>query len=146
MNYRRTSPQSNLTDSTVAEIRLMGLRGISESEIARTFSIHRKTVYNILQNNTWNHVPAPVRAYGFSDYLVFPDGRIYSTVSDSFITQRSRSDGVNTVRVRTSGGQRVTTPVATLVAKGYLGSRSRNPQVTYIDGNPANAHFTNIQL
>lgn len=146
MQYRKTSSHSGLTDSQVADIRLMAMRGIPQTEIANAVGIHRKTVYNIVERNTWNHVPDPVRAYGYPDYLVFPDGRVYSSVSDQFITSRTRADGEKVVRIRNSSGVRVTTPVSTLVARGYLGTRSRNPNVTYRDGNPSNTHFTNITL
>jgi hypothetical protein len=124
----------------------MAMRGLPQTQIAEQVGVHRKTVYDIVERNTWNHVPDPVRAYGYPDYLVFPDGRIYSSVSDQFITARQRSDGEQTVRIRNSRGQRVTTTVSALVARGYLGTRSRNPNVTYRDGNPSNTHFTNISL
>lgn len=146
MNYRKNSSHSNLTDSKVADIRLMALRGMSQTEIARTAGVHRKTVYNILENNTWNHVPEPVRAYGYPDYLVFPDGRVYNPVSDQFISPTVRANGEKVVRIRNSSGKRVTTRVSTLVARGYLGVRSSNPSVSYIDGNPRNTHFTNITI
>lgn len=146
MEYRITSSHSGLNDSQVADIRLMSMRGLPQTQIAERAGVHRKTVYNIVERNTWNHVPDPVRAYGYPDYLVFHDGRIYSSVSDQFITARKRADGEQTVRIKNSRGQRVTTPVSALVARGYLGTRSRKPSVSYIDGNPSNTHFTNISL
>ena len=146
MSYRIKSSHSILNDSTVADIRMMKLRGETTSQIARTTGVHRKTVYNILEGNTWAHVPTPVRAYGYPDYLVFPDGRVYSSTSDKFITASNLSNGSPVVRIKTSGGKRVTTPVSTLVARGYHGTRARKPQVTYVDGNPSNTHFTNITL
>lgn len=146
MKYRKYSNHSLLNDSKVSEIRLMAMRGHNQSNIAKTFGIHRKTVYNILERNTWDHVPEPVRSAGFPNYLVFPDGRIYSSVTDQFITPNIRSNGERVVRIQNSKGKRVVTPVATLVARGYLGSRSQKPKIVYRDGNPRNTHFTNIQL
>jgi hypothetical protein len=146
MSYRINSSHSILNDSKVADIRMMALRGETTSQIARTTGVHRKTVYNILEGNTWAHVPTPVRAYGYPDYLVFPDGRVYSSTSDQFIAASQRSNGSPVVRIKNSGGKRVTTPVSTLIARGYHGTRAHKPQVTYVDGNPANTHFTNITL
>lgn len=146
MQYRKTSYRSSLNDSKVADIRLMALRGASHKDIADTIGVHRKTVYNIVEGNTWNHVPTPVRAYGYPDYLVFPDGRIYSPITDKFISALPRSSGSPAVRIKNSGGKRVTVPVATLVARGYLGTRSPTPNIKYRDGNPQNTHFTNISL
>lgn len=146
MKYRKSSSHSVLNDSKVADIRLMAMRGLTQSEIADRVGVHRKTVYNILQNNTWNHVPEPVRAYGYPSYLVFPDGRVYSAVSDQFVSTRVRSDGEKVVRIKNSRGQRVTTSVANLVARGYLGVRSNTPRVSFRDGNPSNTHFTNIKV
>lgn len=144
MNYRKNSSHSILNDSKVADIRLMAMRGLSQTEIAETVGIHRKTVYNILQNNTWNHVPEPVRPYGYPNYLVFPDGRVYSPTSDQFVSTKVRADGERVVRIKNSRGQRVTTPVSALVARGYLGVRSNSTRIRYLDGNPGNTHFTNI--
>ena len=146
MTYKRNSSRSLLNDSIVADIRLMAMRGTNQTEIARSVGVHRKTVYDILEHNTWNHVPEPVRAYGYPDDLIFPDGRVYSSASDQFLSPRVRRDGEQVVRVKNSRGQRVTTPVSTLLARGYLGSRSLMLQITYRDVNPANTHFTNIQL
>ena len=146
MSYKRVSNRTNLNDSIVSDIRLAARQGVSTSEIARVTGVHRKTVYNILEGNTWSHVPEPARAYGFQDYLVFPDGRVYNPNTDSFLTTNERASGETTVRVRTSSGRRVTVPVATLVARAYYGTRSKNPDVTYIDGNPQNTHFTNISV
>jgi hypothetical protein len=147
MTYRKGSTQSSLNDSSVASIRLMGMRGISVSELSDAYGVSTKTIYNILNNNTWNHVPSPVRAYGFPDYLILPDGTVYNPISDNFISSRVRlTDGQPVVRIKNSGGKRVTVSVATLVARGYLGSRSSSPNVRYVDGNPRNTHFTNISL
>lgn len=145
-NYRIFSPQSGLTDSEVTDIRLMGLHGLNETQIAKSYGIHRKTVYNILNRKTWNHVPSPVRAYGFPDYLILPDGRVYSQAAGRTMAVNTRSDGQPTVRIRNTSGKRVTVPVSTLVARGYLGTRSREPKVSYRDGNPTNTHFTNLSM
>lgn len=146
MQYRKNSyHNTSLNDSAVADIRLMALRGQSHKHIADKMGLHRKTVYNIVEGNTWNHVPTPVRAYGYPDYLVFPDGRIYSPISGQFISSTERSSGP-VVRIKNSGGKRVTIPVSTLVARGYYGSKSSSPKITYRDGNPQNTHFTNIKL
>lgn len=146
MSYRRNSYRSSLTDTDVSNIRLQAMSGYNESEIAEINGVHRKTVYNILQNRTWKHVPEPRTPYGFKDYLVFPDGRVYSQRSRDFISTSSRADGTPVVRVQRSGGNRVTVPVASLVARAYHGSRSDSPNISYADGNPSNTHFTNIEV
>lgn len=146
MQYRKTSSHSNLTDSIVSDIRLMNLRKQTTSQISKDTGVHRKTVYNILEGNTWTHVPSPVRARGYPDYLVFPDGRVYGLNSDKFISESAHVNGEKVVRITNSGGKRVTTPVSTLIARGYLGSRAVKPNVKYVDGDPSNSHFTNITL
>jgi hypothetical protein len=146
MKYTRTSRQSNLNDSLISDMRFDGMRKKSHTAISKKFNVHRKTVYNVINRFTWNHVPDPVRAYGFPNHLIFPDGRVYSSVSDKFIKPISRKNGGDVVRITTSGGKKVTTPISTLVARGYHGTRAKNPKITYIDGNPRNVHFTNIKL
>lgn len=143
--YKRDSNQSVLTDSSISSIRLLGMRGYSHTKLADLYGVSRKTIYDIMNNNTWNHVPSPVRAYGFPDYLVLPDGRVYSNTSEQFITPQIRkSDNAPVVRIKASSGKRVTVPVANLVARGYLGVRAKSPQIQYLDGNPRNTHFTNV--
>lgn len=146
MQYIKNSRHSVLNDSIVADIRLMNLRGENTADIANKTGVHRKTVYNILKGNTWAHVPLPVRAYGYPEYLVFHDGRVYSSASDKFITPVTRANGEKSMRIKNNKGQRVSTPVSTLVARGYHGTRAQSPKIKYRDGNPSNTHFTNIQL
>ena len=118
MDYTATSGHSNLTASDILDIRRMYADGNSDSAIANAFGIHRKTVYNIVNRKTWREVPTPVKVRGFSNYQVYPDGRVFSTASQSFVKPLNRTYG-QAVRIQKSNGERTTVPVSTLLQKGF---------------------------
>lgn len=143
-NYRQNSTRSTLTDSNVLDIRRLSGQ-VSERQLATQFNIHRKTVYNIANNKTWRHVPQPKTITSFKNYTIYPDGRVWSNASNQFMKQTQRASGENTVKLR-NGSQSKTFAVSELVARAFLGTRKRNLQIQYADGNPSNNHFQNIVI
>lgn len=142
--YRTTSTRSSLTDSTVLDIRRLSGQ-VPERQLAEQFDIHRKTIYNIVNNKTWQHVPEPKPIASFRNYSIYPDGRVWSNVSNRFLKPTTRASGESYVKLR-NGSKSRTVSVSELVARAFLGTRKRNITVTYRDGNPANSHHQNIQL
>ena len=141
--YLRNSPHSSLTDSKVMDMHRMFREGLNDTQIADRLNVHRKTVYNVRQGNTWAHVPRPVTVRGWQNYEIYPDGRIWSRATKRFLSPRKRRDGELVVELR-SGSKRRTLPVSNLVAKAFL--KGRNKNVNYLDGNPSNVHYTNLSL
>lgn len=142
--YRTKSNKSQLTDSSVLDIRRLSGQ-VPERALAKQFNIHRKTIYNIVNYKTWQHVPEPKTIASFKNYTIYPDGRVWSNASNKFMKLTTRASGENVVKLR-NGSKSKTVAVSELVAKAFLGTRKRNIQVTYLDGNPSNSHHQNLLL
>jgi len=55
-NSGSNNPSSLLTNDDVEEIKIMGLNGVQQKDIAKHFNIDRTTVSDIFRNKTWKHV------------------------------------------------------------------------------------------
>lgn len=138
--YLRSSSQSGLSDSEILDMRDLATRqGLTATDIASRYGIDRTTAGRIITGRTWSHVPAPKTVKG---YEVYPDGRIFSKASNTFLKTFARA-GQAFVDI-TVKGKREKVAVATLVAKAFLGTKSSN--IAFIDGNPSNTHFTNLKI
>lgn len=145
-SYVRVSPQSGISDSQVLDIRRLFAAGFTKSDIADSFGVDRKTVYNIVNGNSWTHVPSPRQIGNFSNYEVYPDGRVWSRGSSRFVTSRTRKDGSVTVELR-SGDRRQTVEVAMLVARAFVNSKVRTVNsISFRDGDSENTHFANLSV
>lgn len=138
--YQRFSSQSGLSDTDVLNIRDLATReGLTATDIGERYGIDRTTAGRIITGRTWGHVPAPKTING---YDVYPDGRIFSQSSNSFLKTFNRA-GQAFVELRVKG-TRQKVSVASLVAKAFLGTKSS--KIAFVDGNPSNAHFTNLTI
>lgn len=52
-----THPKAKLTDQLVREILNLGADGYSQQKIASKFGVNKSTIYFILANKTWKHIP-----------------------------------------------------------------------------------------
>ena len=119
MNFNeRASNHSSLTGSQVLDIRRLYTEGNNDTRLANQFGVSRKAIYNIVNRKTWNNVPDPTTVRGFKDYVVYPDGRVFSKSTGDVISTIARTSGA-VVRIRTSGGNRKTVLVSSLVQKGF---------------------------
>lgn len=141
-NYIRHSTQTGLTDSDVLDMRTRAQRdGTTATSIAETYGIDRTTAGRIITGRTWSHVPAPKQIGKYTNYSIYPDGRVYSKSSGRFIQTTIGKDGIGYVELRT-GGERAKFVVAELVAKAFLGTKSK--KISFANGDGADAHFTNL--
>lgn len=141
MNYVRASSQSPITDSVVLDMRDLAKReGLTATAIADIYGIDRTTAGRIITRRTWSHVPEPKTVQG---YVVYPDGRVYSKAAARFLNTTVGRDGQVYVELRTND-RRERVAVALLVAKAFLGTKSK--AISYVDGDPSNAHFTNLVI
>ena len=119
MNFNETqSNHSTLTGSKVLDIRRLYTEGYNDTKLSKQFGVSRKAIYNIVNRNTWGKVPEPTTVRGFNDYVVYPDGRVYSKSTGEQISLIERVSGP-AVRIRTTNGTRTTVPVSTLVKEGF---------------------------
>lgn len=144
--YTRTSLQTGLTDSDIIDLRI-DAQHMNSIALGEKYGIDRTTAARIASNRTWTHVPAPVKQ---GKYLVYPDGRIYSTANKRFLTVTVGKDGMGYVEITRQrkpkylGTQRVRVSVASMVAQAFLGSKSS--KLTFLNGRADDAHFTNIAI
>lgn len=141
MNYLRNSTQSGISDSDVLDMRDLAIRdGLTATEIGEQYGIDRTTAGRIITGRTWSHVPAP-RTIG--NYSVYPDGRVFSISANKFLRATATKNGAF-VELREKGN-REKVAVANLVAKAFISSRiTSSKKIAFIDGNPSDAHFTNL--
>lgn len=137
--YIRHSAQTGLKDSDILDIRrLAEVEGLTATDIGAQFGIDRTTAGRIINGRTWSHVPAP-KAQG--NYVVYPDGRIYSKSSGRFMQPSVGRDGNQYVELRSNGTRQKVT-VASMVAKAFLGTRST--KIAFVNGDTSDVHFTNL--
>lgn len=119
MNFnQKLSNHSDLTGSKVLDIRRLYASGLGDTALSQQFGVSRKAIYNIVNRITWTDVPEPTTIRGFRDYVVYPDGRVFSKSTGDQISLIERVSGP-AVRIRTSGGARTTVPVSSLIQKGF---------------------------
>lgn len=85
-------------------------------------------------------IPIP----GYEDYLIYPEGRVYSKKSNKFLKHNLVSSGYHTVELfNRYGSKRVL--VHRLVGKSYIPNPKNLPQINHIDENKNNNHVSNLE-
>ena len=111
------SRQSGLSGADVMDMRyLHDFCNYNDAQLARMFNVTRKAVYNIVNRRVWRQVPSATTVKGYSNYAVFPDGRVLSKATGRFLTAIPRTAGP-AVRLTKANGTRETIPVSTLLKK-----------------------------
>lgn len=137
--YIRQSAQTGLSDSDIIDMRVAAEReGLTATAIGERYGIDRTTAGRIITGRTWSHVPSP-KAQG--NYVIYPDGRIFSKSAGRFMQPSVGKDGLKYVELR-ANGNREKVSVASLVAKAFLGTRSN--KISFVNGNRSDVHFTNL--
>lgn len=103
---------NKLSQSDVLDIRRLASRGHSNSRIAEDFDISPTTVYDIVNKRTWGSLPNPKVIY--SNYEIYPDGRVWSRSSSNFLSQNSSGNVRLTVK-----GEKVMKSVNKLVSQYF---------------------------
>jgi hypothetical protein len=138
--YTRYSQQAGITDSDVIDMRVLAVRdNLTAAAIAARYGIASTTAARIISGRTWSHVPAP-KAINKS-YIVYPDGRIFSKAANRFMTPIIAKDGLEYVELR-ANGERSKVSIAQLVAKAFLGTKSK--KISFANGDATDSHFTNL--
>lgn len=81
----------------------------------------------------------------FPDYLIYPNGRVYSLKSNKFlIPQKSGGTKYLKVTIRNENGIKQKL-IHRLVAETFLDNPNNLPEVDHIDCNPSNNNVENLQ-
>ena len=80
----------------------------------------------------------------FENYVVYPDGRIWSNYKNGFLIPQDNGTGYMKVLVKVNG-KPTNMYVHRLVATAFVPNPSRLKEVNHIDGNKKNNHFSNLE-
>ena len=142
MNYMRYSAQSGMTDTDILDIRnLVADENKSFTEVADIYGINRRTVSRIVNNTYWSHVPQPTTLSKLPNYVIYPDGRVYSKHTNKFLSTESRNGSTVNVKIK---GKRYN--VAELVANAFINRKLDSSKIGFVNGDPTDVHFTNLKL
>lgn len=81
----------------------------------------------------------------FTDYFASRDGRIFSTISDKYLTPWSNGDGYLKVSVLNSDSHKVKMYVHRLILFAFSGLPPEGMECCHFDGNPKNNSIENLR-
>ena len=81
---------------------------------------------------------------GYEDYIVYPNGAVYSKKSNKFLQHSVSNAGYHTVQLFNNGKSKRFL-VHRLVAMAYIPNQRKYPQVNHIDEDPSNNNVTNLE-
>jgi hypothetical protein len=87
--------------------------------------------------------PKPIEGYE-NNYIIYPDGRIYSKMTRIFLKPSPDKEGYCRVSLMHDKKCR-TFYIHRLVAKHFHDNPSNHPQVNHKDGNINNNHYRNLE-
>ena len=81
---------------------------------------------------------------GYEDYLIYEDGRVFSTKSDKFLKHNISSCGYPSVELFNNEGSARKT-IHRLVAEAFIPNPDNYPQINHIDENKLNPSVENLE-
>lgn len=81
---------------------------VPAAKLATRYKTSPSTISSILQNKTYVDVPQPKVISGFNNYLVYPNGKVWSKASNRFLKAKPKKEGYKAryVTLRSNGQQR----------------------------------------
>ena len=81
---------------------------------------------------------------GYEDYMITKDGRVWSKISNKFLSISPGTDGRNVVALY-KNGKKIRFRVYKLVAQEFLPNPTNLPMVNHINGNCADDRLENLE-
>ena len=81
---------------------------------------------------------------GFPNYNIYNDGRIWSKVSNRFLSTNVHDNGYIYVDL-CKDGKKYSKRLHILVAQHFISNTDNLPEVNHKDGNKLNPHYTNLE-
>ena len=85
-----------------------------------------------------------ITVVGYEDYLIYPDGKVFSTKSNKFLKPNITPQGYKSVELFNNNGSKRLL-IHRLVAQAFIPNPNNYPQVNHIDENPSNNAVTNLE-
>lgn len=82
---------------------------------------------------------------GFSNYCITEDGKIFSLISDRFLTNNMMTSGYEKCHIKNDEGVLKHCSIHRSVALMYVENPNGKPFVNHIDENKVNNHYTNLE-
>lgn len=82
---------------------------------------------------------------GFSNYSITEDGKIFSLISDRFLTNNMMTSGYEKCHIKNDDGVLKHCSIHRSVALLYVDNPNSKPFVNHIDENKVNNHYTNLE-
>jgi transcriptional regulator with XRE-family HTH domain len=95
--------------NTICNIRhAINIEGKSRSELARRYKVSSSTISDIVSGKTYQDVPTAKAIPGYSNYLAYPNGRVWSFNRNCFIKpmQKRESSKTRYITVRNRDSQK----------------------------------------
>lgn len=97
----------------------------------------------------WNQDPLVpyvfLDTFGFNDYCVLRDGRVYSLKTYNYLVGAPSHDGYPRVLLKSNRGRFETHPTHRIVAAAFIPNPENKPEVNHIDGNKENPNAENLE-
>lgn len=81
---------------------------------------------------------------GYEDYLIYPDGKVFSTKSNKFLKPNITPQGYKSVELFNNNGSKRLL-IHRLVAQAFIPNPENFPQVNHKDENPSNNSMDNLE-
>ena len=81
---------------------------------------------------------------GYKDYLIYPDGKVFSTKSNKFLKPNITPQGYKSVELFNNNGSKRLL-IHRLVAQAFIPNPENLPQVNHKDENPSNNNVDNLE-
>ena len=81
---------------------------------------------------------------GYEDYLIYPDGKVFSTKSNKFLKPNITPQGYKSVELFNNNGSKRLL-IHRLVAQAFIPNSENLPQVNHKDENPSNNSMDNLE-
>ena len=81
----------------------------------------------------------------FPDYRIYEDGRIFSTITNKFLTHTVMNNGYLEVHLKNKDGESCVVLVHRLVAELFVPNPNDFSEVNHKDENPLNPNYSNLE-
>lgn len=110
-----------------------------------TFTLSDNTKLSLIYLETQEQQMKSMKELGFSKYSITEDGKVYSHLSNRFLTNTLMSSGYEKSHIKNDDGELKNQSIHRTVAMLYVDNPENKPFVNHIDENKLNNHYKNLE-